>query len=130
MSRIRGGQDVIDALGGLLADADRRALAGDLVEYEVGTWNRIGHEDIWGWFDDDQAIFQPWGFDLAAVRGRVTLYHGDDDKMVPAVNARWLADHLPDADLRLLPGEGHISTMALHFAAALDRCSLLAPERG
>lgn len=33
---------------------------------------------------------------------------GEDDRVVPAEQSRWLASELPDAELRLLPGVGHM----------------------
>lgn len=120
MAEIERGEDVIAALGDLLADADRDCLTGELLAYEVGSWRRTGEEDVWGWFDDDRALFSGWGFDLAAIASRVTLWHGTEDRMVPLANAEWLAAHLPDAELRLVRGEGHISVLARNFAAALD----------
>lgn len=120
MAEIRTGEDVIAALGGLLADADRDCLDGELLEHEVTSWCRTGHEDIWGWFDDDQALLRDWGFRLSAVASPVTLWHGAEDRMVPASNGQWLAANLPNAELRLVPGEGHISVLARQFGAALD----------
>jgi pimeloyl-ACP methyl ester carboxylesterase len=120
MAEIGSGEDVVAALGGLLADADRDSLRGPLLDHEVDAWSRIGREDVWGWFDDDQATFADWGFELSQIPGRVRLWHGTDDRMVPAANAEWVAGRLSDAELRLLPGEGHISLLARHFGAALD----------
>jgi pimeloyl-ACP methyl ester carboxylesterase len=120
MAEIRTGEDVIAALGDLLADADRRCMTGELLEHEVRSWRRTGEGDVWGWFDDDVALFRDWGFDLARVESPVTLWHGAEDRMVPVANGEWLAERLPDAKLRLVGGEGHISVIAHHFGAALD----------
>jgi pimeloyl-ACP methyl ester carboxylesterase len=81
----------------------------------------------WGWFgsvvgpaleagpapliDDDLAYTGPWGFDVAEVTVPVLLLHGTADRIVPSGHGEWLAGHLPDAELRLLPGEGHISVV-------------------
>ena len=41
----------------------------------------------------------------------VLLLHGEQDRVVPAAHGRWLAEHVPTAELRLYPGEGHISVL-------------------
>lgn len=120
MAGIESGADVVGALGDLLADADRACLRGELAEFEARSWAEIGRGDIWGWFDDDQATMAHWGFELDRVEGPVTLWHGDADRMVPAVNAEWLAARLPAAELRLMPEEGHISVLESQFGPALD----------
>ena len=52
------------------------------------------------------------------------LVHGTADRMVPARHSERLAAHLRAAELRLVPGEGHISVLpaaaedALYFSSA------------
>jgi pimeloyl-ACP methyl ester carboxylesterase len=120
MAEIETGEDVIAALGDLLSEADRDCLTGELLEHEVRSWRRTGEGDVWGWFDDDKALFSDWGFDLSQVTSPVTLWHGAEDRMVPVSNGAWLADRLPNAELRLVEGEGHISLLARYFGVALD----------
>ena len=72
-----------------------------------------------GMIDDSLASVQPWGFALADVRQPVLILHGEQDRMVPVAHGEWLARHLPSAELRLYPGDGHVSV--LHAAdQALD----------
>jgi pimeloyl-ACP methyl ester carboxylesterase len=52
-----------------------------------------------------------WGFDLAAVSAPTLIMHGTADRMVPSSHSEWLAAHCPAAELRLSPGEGHISVL-------------------
>jgi len=73
-----------------------------------------------GLIDDDLATVQPWGFDVTAIDGPVLMVHGDDDRMVPASHTRWLADHVPGAELRLSPGVGHVSVLQAEAEAALE----------
>jgi pimeloyl-ACP methyl ester carboxylesterase len=61
--------------------------------------------------DDDIAYVTPWGFDVDAVRAPVLLVHGGSDLIAPLPHARWLADHLPDAELWAEPRDGHISVL-------------------
>nr|WP_166640410.1 alpha/beta hydrolase [Amycolatopsis sp. SID8362] len=71
-----------------------------------------------GLIDDDLAYVAPWGADPAAIAAPVLLVHGEDDRMVPAAHSRWLATRCPRAELRLTPGDGHLSVLD-HAAAAL-----------
>ncbi|MEU9714301.1 alpha/beta hydrolase [Streptomyces sp. NPDC047976] len=61
-----------------------------------------------GWVDDVMALFGTgWGFDPAAVRVPVRLWHGGLDTLVPPAHAEWLAARIPGAALRLQAGAGH-----------------------
>jgi pimeloyl-ACP methyl ester carboxylesterase len=113
------------ALDGHLCDADRAAIDGDLATFLVGAWKQIGEDDVGGWVDDDLAFVKDWGFDLGEVAAPVTVWQGQDDLMVPFGHAAWLANRLPNAELHLLEGEGHIS-LPSHYGSILD--SLLALE--
>jgi pimeloyl-ACP methyl ester carboxylesterase len=60
-----------------------------------------------GMVEEYRAWARPWGFAPADVRGRVTIWHGDDDELVPPAWADQLADLLPDPRLRHIDGAGH-----------------------
>jgi pimeloyl-ACP methyl ester carboxylesterase len=64
-----------------------------------------------GLIDDDLAYVAPWGFDPAGITAPVLLMHGTADGIVPASHSRWLAGRCPNAELRLSPGDGHISVL-------------------
>jgi pimeloyl-ACP methyl ester carboxylesterase len=98
--------------------ADWAALRGrwSWLERVVGPAVRAGPAAA---VDDDLAYVRPWGFDPASVAAPVLLLHGADDRMVPWAHSAWLAARIPSAELRLLPGEGHISVLR-HAGAALD----------
>jgi pimeloyl-ACP methyl ester carboxylesterase len=68
---------------------------------------------------DYAALARPWGCDLSAARGPVTVWHGDDDRMVPLRHAEVLAERLPDARLTVWPGAGHLGPID-HVTAILD----------
>jgi pimeloyl-ACP methyl ester carboxylesterase len=40
--------------------------------------------------------------------------------MVPAAHSEWLARHIPGAELRIIPGEGHISVLPAAAVPALE----------
>ena len=61
--------------------------------------------------DDDLAYVAPWGFDPAQVVAPALLLHGGRDRVVPSSHSQWLAGRCPAAELRLRPGDGHISIL-------------------
>jgi pimeloyl-ACP methyl ester carboxylesterase len=112
--------------------ARERHVPGDLPDFTAA--DRAALEGPWSWFstvvepalrqgpaaaiDDDLAYVAPWGFDPARIAVPVLLLHGTDDRMVPSTHGAWLAERIPAAELRLVPGEGHISVLT-HAAQAL-----------
>lgn len=103
------GPDLITALGGLIGDADKRALTPQLAEHDAAVFRRCLSVSFAGWIDDDLAFVQPFGFDLAKIDKPVVVWQGDDDFMVPKAHSEWLAKHIPGSTLRFVPGHGHIS---------------------
>ena len=57
------------------------------------------------------AFVSPWGFDPADVATPTLLLHGAADPVVPIGHARWLAAHIPGADLRITTDDGHVSVL-------------------
>ena len=106
-----------DALSGLTgkdmaalfpAPADAGALTGAYADWLADVIRSAYLNGSSGPRDDWKAFVSDWGFELADARG-VTLWHGDEDDIVPPAHADWLKDHLPDSTLRLVSGEAHIS---------------------
>jgi len=60
-----------------------------------------------------------WQVPAADIAGAVGIWHGEDDGTVPVAHARWYADHLPGAELHVMPGEGHYSVPFRHSAQIL-----------
>lgn len=90
--------------------SDMAALAG-----EWGWFNAIAAAGVAGglsgFIADDLAYVNSWGFDLADVKCPVLLLHGADDRVVPVAHSRWLAAHLPDAELQVVERAGHIAVL-------------------
>jgi pimeloyl-ACP methyl ester carboxylesterase len=84
-----------------------------------------GDDGIDGIIDDDLAYVKPWGIQLAQVQAPVLLLHGEDDRIVPSAHSVWLARQLPQAQLSLQPGEGHVSILT-HGRTALEWLRLTA----
>jgi pimeloyl-ACP methyl ester carboxylesterase len=118
--RIVTGEQVADALGDLIPPIDRAALTGDFAD-AVAEDIRHGLEGgIWGWHDDDLAFVRPWGVDLASIRVPMTLWQGEQDRMVPFAHGAWLAQHLPAVRAHLLPDQGHLSLAVSSIGLILD----------
>jgi|HubBroStandDraft_3_1064219.scaffolds.fasta_scaffold28357_2 pimeloyl-ACP methyl ester carboxylesterase len=118
--RVVEATDVAGALGGLVGDADKRALTGAYAEFMASRFRRSVSTGIAGWRDDDIAFITPWGFDLAAITTPVAVWQGGDDRMVPAPHGAWLARHISEAEEHLLPAEGHLSLAIHKFGEVLD----------
>ena len=73
----------------------------------------------WGLVDDDLAYVSPWRFDPAQITAPTLLLHGSDDGIVPSAHSEWLAERIPAAQLRVYPGDGHISVLD-HSVGALE----------
>jgi pimeloyl-ACP methyl ester carboxylesterase len=102
-------QQIVDLLEGLVTEVDKAALSGGLAEF-FHSCDQIGQRDgIEGWYDDDLAFTQPWGFDLESIRVPVLLWQGGQDLMVPFSHGEWLATRIPGVEARLLDDEGHLS---------------------
>ena len=113
--------DLAAALGDLIDDIDRGALDnGALADWLATVMRDAVRLGPWGMFDDDIAFTQPWGFDLATIPGRVHVWQGGHDRMVPFAHGAWLARHCGGACPHLEPGEGHVSLVIDRFGAILD----------
>jgi pimeloyl-ACP methyl ester carboxylesterase len=99
--------------------ADHAALEGEW-SWLNGVVVKALEQGLTGLIDDDLASVRPWGFDLAQIKVPVLLVHGEEDRMVPAAHASWLAEHVPDAELRLSPGVGHVAVLSTEGDKALE----------
>ena len=103
------GNDIREAFGGLIGDADKAVLEGAVADEMAATMRNGLAVSFDGWIDDDLVFVKPWGFELAAITKPVILWQGDDDFMVPHAHSYWLEKHIPTAQLSFIPGHGHIS---------------------
>jgi pimeloyl-ACP methyl ester carboxylesterase len=71
-----------------------------------------------GTVDDYVIEGRPWGFDPAEIRVPVRIWHGDGDGVVPLAHSRWLAERIPDAELNVIAGAGHLMFGRLGAVAA------------
>jgi pimeloyl-ACP methyl ester carboxylesterase len=113
--------DVATAFGDLIDEVDRGALErGTLAAWLAETFGDAVRVDVWGWADDDLAFIRPWGFDPADTAGRVHIWQGAHDRMVPFAHGGWLADHCGGACVHLDARQGHLSLVVDRFGDILD----------
>lgn len=92
-----------------LPDSDRESIAApDRRRVLLEATREALAPGGWGSVDDDVAFTQPWGFDPAAITVPTQIWFGEEDTLVPAHHGRWLADHIPGAQRRVLR-EGHLA---------------------
>jgi pimeloyl-ACP methyl ester carboxylesterase len=93
-------------------DELRAGAVDDLVEAFAGGG--------WGWLDDARAFRSAWGFTLDDVRVPVWLAHGERDEFVPLHHAQRLVEGLPQAELHVRAGLGHMDLVDAAFDDAVD----------
>jgi pimeloyl-ACP methyl ester carboxylesterase len=76
-----------------------------------------GFFDDEGSWEDDLAVYRPWGFDLAGIKAPVCLWHGMQD-FIPVTHARWLADRIPNVTTHFPADEDHTNVEENNRAAA------------
>ena len=103
--------DLAPALGDLASEVDVAALTGDYADYLAESFRASVSSGIDGWRDDDLAFVRDWGVALDT-GGPVSIWQGDQDRMVPHAHGEWLAEHLSGARLHRRPGQGHLSLVA------------------
>ena len=54
---------------------------------------------------------QPWPFEPESIDAPVRVLHGELDDLVPMAHSRHTAAMIPDAELEILPGHGHLSVL-------------------
>lgn len=100
---------MVEVMASLLGPEDRSVLTGEFAEFMVDT-DALGLRDgVDGWFDDDVAFAEPWGFDLGQINRPVLLLHGDDDRFVPVAHGYWLAKRIPGVEARIDASDGHLT---------------------
>ncbi|CAI6310411.1 unnamed protein product [Periconia digitata] len=63
---------------------------------------------------DAKLVLAPWGFNMTDVHGKVRIWNGTADVNVPVQSARWMAQRLPDATLKVYEGESHFTVPLKH----------------
>lgn len=112
-------EEVAEAFGDLIDDVDRGSVTDGLAKYLADGDHDAMRVSFWGWLDDDIAFTRPWGFDVGSIPGRVHLWQGGHDRMVPFAHGQWLAAHVGGACPHLSSDGGHLSLVVERIGAIL-----------
>jgi pimeloyl-ACP methyl ester carboxylesterase len=107
--------ELMVSLETLLAPVDAAELSGALGQYLIDSIHaglEVGSD---GWWDDNVALLEPWGFELAEIRTPVLLLHGRADRFVPFAHGEWLAGQIPGVEAILSDTDGHLTLTARHL---------------
>jgi pimeloyl-ACP methyl ester carboxylesterase len=99
----------------LLSPADAAVLTGELAQYLVDCTRSGLAPGAEGWWEDEVALNEPWGFELGSIRTPVLLYHGRQDRFVPFGHGEWLAGHIPGVRAELTDDDGHLTLTERHL---------------
>lgn len=102
-------EQILAFLETLISDVDRKALSPSLLRYLADSSHEAFRNGADGMIDDNLSDSRSWGFDLASIRVPAQVWHGAQDRFVPFGHGRWLAAHVPHAEVHLLPDEGHLT---------------------
>jgi pimeloyl-ACP methyl ester carboxylesterase len=95
----------------MLSPPDRATFDLKLAAAVLADWREALAAGGEGLVEDYLAVVAPWGVDLGSVRVPVTLWWGEQDRVIPPPHGRWLAGVIPGAQLRLFPDDGHFSLL-------------------
>jgi pimeloyl-ACP methyl ester carboxylesterase len=104
-------EEVATAMRSVLSPPDLAAFDGDIGDWIYDSVHNGLEGGIDGWRDDDLAFVKPWGFALDAIAVPVLIVQGHQDLMVPPTHGEWLAAHVPGAESRIRPDEGHLTSL-------------------
>ena len=109
--------EMAQGFASMSAPVDAAVLQG---EGEMAAWLAYAIQDglapgSQGWWDDNRAHVDPWGFELADITVPVLLLHGRQDNFVPFGHGQWLATHIPGVEARLLDDDGHLTVAEHHI---------------
>ena len=92
-----------------MSESDRAELARpetmQIIRESTFEWAANGVD---GWVDDDLAMLQPWGFDVAEISVPVLIRYGMTDVFVPPAHGEWLAANVPGCVVKVSDAAGHM----------------------
>lgn len=100
---------IFHSLKSLISPVDEGSLTGGFADMVARSFRHAFRSGPWGWYDDDLAFVQSWGFDLDEISVPISIWQGDHDLMVPRAHAEWLIDRIPTAIPQMRPEHGHLS---------------------
>jgi pimeloyl-ACP methyl ester carboxylesterase len=104
----RGPRVYLNLMGGSLPANDRRILARPAVQAMLAAdLAEAFRQGTAGVRREFELATRPWGFAPREIRVPATLWHGEEDSIVPIGVGRRLAAEIPDCRRHYLPGAGH-----------------------
>lgn len=107
--------ELVEFLKTLLAPVDAAALTGELGQYLIDSTHSGMGTGSAGWWDDELAMLEPWGFEFGVIRTPVLLLHGRHDRFVPFSHGEWLARTIPGVEAKLTDDDGHLTLTTRHL---------------
>jgi len=104
----------------LVSDADAAVFTPQLAQYFVDSAAEGLGPGGEGWWEDNVAHLEPWGFAFSDIDIPVLLLHGQQDRFVPFGHGVWLAEHIPGVEARLTEDDGHMTLTARHLGEVYD----------
>jgi len=99
--------------------ADRAVLSDPAIkEMLISSYTEPFREGINGMYWDSVIPTRAWGFRLRDITAPAQLWYGEQDAQVPPIVGQYLAEQMPNAQLTLIPGEGHL-TLYTHWGEML-----------
>lgn len=103
---------LLSAIEEEMAHPDRRIVKDVGIRRQLaGAYKEALKYGAYGWIDDVLAFRRPWGFDLETITIPVLLWHGEEDVFSPSDHSRWLAKHIPSAQIEVQAGAAHFSAV-------------------
>jgi pimeloyl-ACP methyl ester carboxylesterase len=100
----------LDERAAMLSAADKATLARPEYRSQVLAYRTEAvRQGVRGMLREMQLLVSPWGFPLEDIRGDVSVWHWEDDLLVPVQMGRYLALCIPNVEAHFLPGGGHYS---------------------
>ena len=104
------GQSLLSLYGLTTPPKDREFLADpDNREMFLDDITNSGSHGMRAVVFDGVLFTRYWGFSVTEITQPVTWWHGDKDNIVPFSHAQHIVPLLPNAELRVLEGGGHLS---------------------
>jgi pimeloyl-ACP methyl ester carboxylesterase len=112
---------LLESWGGGFSPPDKQALEdGQTGEYMLRAIQEAIRPGVEGWLDDNLAYVSPWGFDVRDIHQPASVWHGDQDLMVPVEDSEALVAAIPHAEFTLVPDAGHPSLCFRHVEPLMD----------
>lgn len=120
---VRAGQDPTTMGGAMQLPAEDLALLREIGAYLAVGVIEAGRQGPYGYVDDSVAFTSNWGFDPRDAAAPVVISYGLHDVNVPAAHGRWLAEHVPNVEVRVNEQSGHLVAPAASLSQLLEIAS-------